>query len=121
MKKLLCMILALIMVLSLCACGQEKPNNDNNQNAQGNVNDSQRFWEVDFGKFSNVILVNIDRVMASILYAFAVASVTMGRFVTDTIFPDWLSDVIILTLPVVFFLVDLFVISKKRIGHTSVS
>jgi len=81
----------------------------------------QRFWEVDFGKFSNVILVNIDRVMASILYAFAVASVTMGRFVTDTIFPDWLSDVIILTLPVVFFLVDLFVISKKRIGHTSVS
>ena len=40
MKKLLCMILALIMVLSLCACGQEKPNNDNNQ-TQGNVNDSQ--------------------------------------------------------------------------------
>lgn len=41
MKKLLYMILALIMVLSLCACGQEKPNNDNNQNTQGNVNDSQ--------------------------------------------------------------------------------
>lgn len=81
----------------------------------------QRFWEVDFGKFSNVILVNIDRVMASILYAFAVATLMMGRFITGINFPQWLSDVIILTLPVVFFLVDLFVISKKRIGRTSVS
>ena len=73
----------------------------------------QRFLEVDFGKFSNVILVNIDRVMASILYAFAVATVTMGRFIIDMNFPGWLDDVLILTLPVIFFLVDLFVISKK--------
>lgn len=38
MKKLLCVILVLIMVLSLCACGQEKPNNDNNANNQTNQN-----------------------------------------------------------------------------------
>lgn len=38
MKRLLCMILALIMVLSLCACGQEKPSNDNNANNQTNHN-----------------------------------------------------------------------------------
>lgn len=81
----------------------------------------QRFVEADFGKFSNVVLVNIDRVMASILYTFAVASLIMGSFVTSIKFPQWLSDVIILTLPVVFFLVDLFVISKKRIGRASVS
>lgn len=44
MKKLLCMILALIMVLSLCACGQEKPNNENNhtnQNGENNTGASQ--------------------------------------------------------------------------------
>ncbi len=81
----------------------------------------QRFVEADFGKFSNVVLVNFDRVMASILYTFAVASLIMGSFVTSINFPQWLSDVIILTLPVVFFLVDLFVISKKRIGRTSIS
>ena len=38
MKKLLCMILALIMVVSLCACGQEKPKNDNNASNQTNQN-----------------------------------------------------------------------------------
>lgn len=44
MKKLLCMILALIMVLSLCACGQETPNtndsanNQTNQNGENNTN-----------------------------------------------------------------------------------
>ena len=32
MKKLLCMILALIMVLSLCACGQQNPNSDQSNN-----------------------------------------------------------------------------------------
>ena len=52
MKKLLCMILALIMVLSLCACGQEKPNNDNNQ-TQGNVNDSQGNSENEEYDYSN--------------------------------------------------------------------
>ena len=34
MKKLFCMILALIMVLSLCACGQKNPSNNNNANNQ---------------------------------------------------------------------------------------
>ena len=38
MKKLLCMILALIMVLSLCACGQETPNTNDNANNQTNQN-----------------------------------------------------------------------------------
>lgn len=38
MKKLLCMILALIMVLSLCACGQENPNTNDNANNQTNQN-----------------------------------------------------------------------------------
>ncbi len=38
MKKLLCMILALIMVLSLCACGQENPSNNDNTNNQTNQN-----------------------------------------------------------------------------------
>ena len=79
----------------------------------------QRFLEVDFGKFSNVILVNIDRVMASILYAFAFCAVTVGTLFVHI--PDWIGEVMFLTLPVVFFLVDLFVISKKRIGRASVS
>ena len=38
MKKLLCMILALIMVLSLCACGQDTPNTNDNANNQTNQN-----------------------------------------------------------------------------------
>lgn len=38
MKKLLCMILALVMVLSLCACGQETPNTNDNANNQTNQN-----------------------------------------------------------------------------------
>lgn len=38
MKKLLCMILALIMILSLCACGQENPSNNDNTNNQTNQN-----------------------------------------------------------------------------------
>ncbi len=80
----------------------------------------QRFLELDFGKFSNVILVNIDRVMASILYGFSLWGVMVSHMFI-AIIPDWLSDVIILTLPVIFFLVDIFVISKKRIGRTSVS
>lgn len=79
----------------------------------------QRFLEVDFGKFSNVILVNIDRVMASVLYAFAFCAVAVGTLFVHI--PDWIGEVMFLTLPVIFFLVDLFVISKKRIGHTSVS
>lgn len=47
MKKLLCIILALIMVMSLCACGQEKPNNDNNMNNQGDVGNNQGNTEND--------------------------------------------------------------------------
>jgi len=80
----------------------------------------QKFLEVYFGKISNVILVNIDRVMASILYGFSLWGVMVSHLFISII-PDWIGDVLILTLPVIFFLVDLFVISKKRIGHTSVS
>ena len=36
MKKLFCMILTLIMVMSLCACGQEKPNTKEEANNQTN-------------------------------------------------------------------------------------
>lgn len=53
MKKLLCMILALVMVLSLCACGEKKPTNDNNVNNQGNVNDNQGNNETDEYDYSN--------------------------------------------------------------------
>lgn len=80
----------------------------------------QRFVEVDFGKFSNVILVNLDRLMASILYAFAFCAVTVGTLFIHTI-PGWIGEVMFLVIPVIYFLVDIFVISKKRIGHTSVS
>lgn len=36
MRKLLCMILALIMVLSLCACGQQNPSSDQSNNGPSN-------------------------------------------------------------------------------------
>lgn len=53
MKKRLCMILALVMVLSLCACGEKKPTSDNNANNQGNVNDNQGNNETDEYDYSN--------------------------------------------------------------------
>lgn len=64
----------------------------------------QRLMEVDITRFSNVIVVTLERLVASLLYGFACGTIAVGNLPVAV--ADWVSTVVLLGAIVLAFVAD---------------